>query len=60
MSTFENYDKILKHVGYIPELALPNGLTGKAFIRHVEDLTKIKILNDKKCCLINLNYPIKS
>jgi len=43
MSTFENYDKILKHVGYIPgELALPNGLTGKAFIRHVEDLTKYK------------------
>lgn len=40
--TFRNYDKILKHVGYIPgEIALPAGLTGWEFIRMMQNMQKI-------------------
>lgn len=40
--TFGEYDKILKHVGYIPgEVALPTGLTGWEFIRMEQDLRGI-------------------
>lgn len=40
--TFNNYDKILNHVGYIPgEIALPSGLTGWEFIRMMQDMQKI-------------------
>lgn len=40
--TFNNYDKILNHVGYIPgEIALPAGLTGWEFIRMMQDMQKI-------------------
>ncbi len=41
--TFQKYDEILKKVGYIPgEIALPAGLTGKEFIKMMQDLTGIK------------------
>lgn len=37
--TFDNYDKILNNVGYIPgEIALPTGLTGWEFIRMMQNL----------------------
>lgn len=37
--TFDNYDKILNNVGYIPgEIALPAGLTGWEFIRMMQNL----------------------
>ena len=40
--TFENYHEILNKVGYIPgEIALPAGLTGREFIRMMQDLQKI-------------------
>lgn len=40
--TFENYDKILSRVGYIPgEIALPAGLTGWEFIRMMQDMQSI-------------------
>lgn len=40
--TFEEYSKILSHVGYIPgEIALPAGLTGWEFIRMMQDMQKI-------------------
>ncbi len=40
--TFEHYDRILKHVGYIPgEIALPVGLTGHQFIKMMQDMQKI-------------------
>ena len=40
--TFENYDKILNKVGYIPgEIALPAGLTGWQFIRMMQNLQHI-------------------
>ncbi len=40
--TFENYDKILNRVGYIPgEIALPAGLTGWEFIRMMQNMQKI-------------------
>ena len=40
--TFGKYDEILGHVGYIPgEIALPAGLTGREFIRMMQDLQKI-------------------
>lgn len=39
--TFESYDKILQHVGYIPgEIALPAGLTGWEFIRMMQNMQK--------------------
>ncbi len=41
--TFQKYDEILKKVGYIPgEIALSAGLTGKEFIKMMQDLTGIK------------------
>lgn len=40
--TFENYDKVLNNVGYIPgEVALPTGITGWEFIRMMQDMQKI-------------------
>ncbi len=43
LETFDNYDKILNNVGYIPgEIALPQGLTGWEFIRMMQDMQKIK------------------
>ena len=37
--TFNKYYEILNHVGYIPgEIALPAGLTGKAFLQMMQDL----------------------
>ncbi len=40
--TFENYDRILNKVGYIPgEIALPSGLTGKEFIKMMQNMQKI-------------------
>ena len=45
--TFQKYDEVLKKVGYIPgEIALPAGLTGKEFIKMMQDLTGIK--NEKR------------
>lgn len=42
LETFENYDKVLSHVGYIPgEIALPAGLTGWEFIRMMQDMQGI-------------------
>ncbi len=42
METFNHYDKILNHVGYIPgEIALPAGLTGWEFIHMMQDMQKI-------------------
>lgn len=40
--TFEKYDKVLRHVGYIPgEIALPAGLTGWKFIGMMQDMQHI-------------------
>lgn len=40
--SFENYSEILNHVGYIPgEIALPQGLTGKQFIKMMQDMYHI-------------------
>lgn len=40
--TFAHYDRILRHVGYIPgEIALPAGLTGWEFIRMMQDMQHI-------------------
>ena len=40
--TFDRYYEILNRVGYIPgEIALPQGLTGIAFLRMMQDLQKI-------------------
>ena len=40
--TFEKYYKVLKKVGYVPgEIALPAGLTGKEFLKMMQDLTGI-------------------
>ena len=40
--TFGKYYEILKNVGYIPgEVALPAGLTGKEFLKMIQDLTGI-------------------
>lgn len=51
--TFDKYYEILKRVGYIPgEIALPAGLTGKEFIKMMQDLTgihneeRLKMLRD--------------
>ncbi len=39
--SFENYDKILSRVGYVPgEIALPSGLTGKEFIQMMQSMQK--------------------
>lgn len=39
LDAFENYDKILGKVGYIPgEISLPAGLTGWEFIKMMQDL----------------------
>lgn len=39
--TFSRYDEILGRVGYIPgEIALPAGLTGREFIRMMQELQK--------------------
>ena len=41
--TFDKYYDVLKKVGYIPgEIALPAGLTGKEFIKMMQDLTGIR------------------
>lgn len=43
METFDHYDRILRHVGYIPgEIALPAGLTGWEFIRMMQDMQGIR------------------
>ncbi len=45
--TFRKYYDVLKRVGYIPgEVALPAGLTGKEFIKMMQDLTGVK--NDER------------
>lgn len=42
LETFENYDKVLNRVGYIPgEIALPAGLTGWEFIRMMQNMQNI-------------------
>ncbi len=42
LETFENYDKVLSRVGYIPgEIALPAGLTGWEFIRMMQSMQNI-------------------
>lgn len=42
VNTFDNYDKVLNRVGYIPgEIALPAGLTGHEFIKMIRDMQKI-------------------
>ncbi len=42
LETFENYDKVLSRVGYIPgEIALPAGLTGWEFIRMMQDMQNV-------------------
>ena len=41
MESFHNYYKILSNVGYLPgEIALPEGLNGKEFIKMMGDLRK--------------------
>ena len=41
--TFEHYHEILNNVGYIPgEIALPAGLTGREFIRMMQDLQGVR------------------
>ena len=43
LETFDNYDKILGNVGYIPgEIALPQGLTGYDFIDMMQKMYKKK------------------
>lgn len=47
--TFEEYDRFLSHVGYIPgEIALPAGLTGWQFIRMMQDMQRIH--NEERLC----------
>lgn len=42
LDSFENYSDILNKVGYIPgEIALPQGLTGKEFIKMMQDMYHI-------------------
>lgn len=41
--TFEKYNEILPHVGYIPgEIALPQGLSGEEFLKMMQSLQGIK------------------
>lgn len=43
LNTFEKYDKILNRVGYVPgEIALPSGLTGREFIRMMQNMQKTR------------------
>lgn len=43
MSSFENYDKFLNKVGYVPgEIALPTGLTGWEFLRMMQSMQGVK------------------
>lgn len=52
--TFGKYYEILKNVGYIPgEVALPAGLTGKEFLKMMQDLTGIRN-NERLGMLIEL------
>ena len=52
--TFEKYHEILKKVGYIPgEIALPAGLTGKEFLKMMQDLTGIEN-NERLSMLLDL------
>ena len=45
--TFDKYNEILPHVGYIPgEIALPQGLTGEEFLKMMQSLQGIK--NDER------------
>lgn len=47
LDTFENYDKILKKVGYIPgEIALPTGLSGWQFIEMMQNMQGVR--NEKR------------
>lgn len=47
LETFDNYDKILRRVGYIPgEISLPVGLTGWEFIRMMQSMQKVR--NDER------------
>lgn len=40
--SFEGYDRVLNRVGYIPgEIALPQGLTGKEFIKMIQDMQNV-------------------
>ncbi len=40
--SFEGYDRVLSRVGYIPgEIALPQGLTGKEFIKMIQDMQNV-------------------
>lgn len=42
VNTFDNYDKVLNRVGYIPgEISLPAGLTGLEFIKMIRNMQKI-------------------
>ncbi len=42
LDTFDHYDRVLGHVGYIPgEIALPAGLTGWEFIRMMQNMQRI-------------------
>lgn len=43
MDSFENYDKFMDKVGYLPgEIALPDGLNGYEFLDMMEKLKKVK------------------
>ncbi len=43
LDSFENYDKFMDKVGYIPgEIALPEGLNGYEFIQMMKSLRKVK------------------
>lgn len=43
MDSFENYDKFLNKVGYVPgEIALPTGLTGWEFLRMMQSMQGVK------------------
>lgn len=45
--SFDKYYEILRHVGYIPgEIALPQGLTGKEFLKMMQDMQKVH--NDQR------------
>lgn len=45
--SFDKYYEILGHVGYIPgEIALPQGLTGKEFLKMMQDMQKVH--NDQR------------
>lgn len=63
LETFENYDKVLSKVGYIPgEIALPAGLTGLEFIAMMQNMQKVR--NEKRLAemldLFELNSSVLS